>query len=363
MPRDTVEKPIVRFVTLAARLGRNTLARLRDALDAAAGEATVARGDLVAVKVHFGEKGNLAYVRPPYVRAVVDFARARGGLPFLTDTNTLYAGTRTSAPAHIVTALENGFGLVSAGAPVVIADGLRGRSAARVAVDGELVREALVGQEIAAADAMLVVSHFKGHELSGFGGAIKNLGMGCAAREGKLAQHSTVAPRVDAGACTACGRCVEACDARAIAIAGEAAVIDPEACVGCASCLVVCPEQAVQVRWNEAAPAVMKKMAEYARAAVRGKEGKLLFVSFLTQISPVCDCYGFNDEPVVPDIGILVAGDPVAIDQAAVDLVVKRAGGADPFRKAHPQIDWSVQLAHAEKMGLGTRAYTIVEAG
>ncbi len=313
-------------------------------------------GDLTAIKVHFGEPGNLSYVHPSFLRTVAEKVTEAGGKPFLTDTNTLYVGGRSNAVDHLRSAARNGFVPEVAGAPVIIADGLRGDSAVAVPGGGPLFREVSIGAEIARADALVAVTHFKGHELSGFGGTIKNLGMGCASRAGKLQQHSTVAPHVDPSGCVACGTCVAKCPSGAIRIAGAAAVIDGTACIGCADCIVVCPEGAVRVDWNEAAPGVQRKMAEYALGAVRGKEGKCLFLAFLTQISPYCDCYGNNDRPIAPDAGIAASRDPVALDQACVDLV-REAAGEDPFRRVHPAVDWSVQLAHAQEIGLGTRRY------
>ncbi len=240
-------------------------------------------------------------------------------------------------------------------------DGLRGESKVKVRVDGEYVTEAVIGEELYNADAMFVVSHFKGHELTGFGGAIKNLGMGCAAREGKLFQHSTVSPRVDPSGCVACGRCVAVCPAGAISIISEEARIQPELCIGCADCIVICPEHTIEVNWNEATEGVMRKMAEYARGAVEGKARKTMCVNFITQVSPLCDCYGFNDEPIAPDVGICLSTDPVAVDQASVDLVIQRLDGDDPFKKAHPHVQWEIQLDQAEKIGLGKREYDLVQ--
>jgi uncharacterized Fe-S center protein len=310
------------------------------------------------VKLHFGERGNASFVRPIFLRTVVEEVEAAGGKPFLTDTNTLYVGTRSNAVDHLATAIRNGFAYAVAGAPLVIADGLRGDCAVVVPVGGTILREVAIGAGIAHADAMVVVSHFKGHEITGFGGALKNLGMGCASRAGKLAQHSTVAPAVDPTGCTACGACVAHCPSGAIAVADAKARIAPELCIGCADCIVVCPEGAVKVNWNEASPTVQRKMAEHAAGAVSGKESSTLFLTFVTQVSPLCDCYGCNDLPVAPDVGILASADPVAIDQACADLVV-RAAGSDPFRATHPSVDWTVQLACAEELGLGTRSYRL----
>jgi len=310
------------------------------------------------VEVHFGETGNVSFVRPVFVRKIVEEISGAGGRPFVTDTNTLYVGGRSNAVDHVRTAVANGFAFSVLGAPLLIADGLRGESSVRVPVRGTIFSEVAIGADIVNADALVVVTHFKGHELSGFGGALKNLGMGCAARSGKLAQHSTVSPAVDPAGCTACGTCVAHCPSGAIEIVSRTAVIAPDACIGCADCIVVCPEHTVKVDWNEATPAVQRKMVEHAAGALAGKTRTSLFISFVTQISPYCDCYGNNDRPIAPDVGILASADPVALDQACADLVIRHAG-RDPFRETHPHVDWTVQLAHAVQMGLGARDYRL----
>lgn len=329
--------------------------------------------ELVAVKIHFGERGNHSFVRPIFVRRIVDEIRRCGGRPFLTDSSTLYPGERKEGVSALVNAIENGFAFSVVNAPLIMSDGLRGQSAKPVKIEGVILQEVSIGAEIIEADALVAVSHFKCHELTGFGGAIKNLGMGCASREGKLVQHSTVAPVVAEKFCTACALCLKCCDHGAIAIIEGKARIDPESCAGCGRCITICQKKAINVQWNEATPLVMKKMAEYALGAVKGKEKKSLFLNFITQVSPACDCYGHSDAPIVNDIGICASTDPVAIDQACTDLVNMALGnretalksgfkpGGDKFRGVYPDIDWEVQLEHGEKVGLGTRRYEFVK--
>lgn len=346
------------FTDLSSRPG-NSLPDKAGALLRAAGiRERIGAGALTAVKLHFGEPGNTSFVRPVFLRKVVEEVSAAGGRPFLTDTNTLYAGGRSNAVDHLAAAIRNGFAFAVVGAPLIIADGLRGEMATAVPVAGGIFREVSIGSGIARADALVAVTHFKGHELTGFGGALKNLGMGCASRAGKLAQHSTVAPAVDPAGCTACGTCVAHCPSGAIAVIDAKAVIDQEVCIGCADCIVVCPEGTVTVNWDEASPTVQRKMADHALGAMSGKGPSSLFLTFVTQISPLCDCYGSSDRPIAPDVGILASADPVALDQACVDLVI-RAAGRDPFRETHPSVDWSVQLAAAEEIGVGTRSYRL----
>ncbi|MDW7710291.1 MAG: DUF362 domain-containing protein [Deferrisomatales bacterium] len=353
---------------------KSLLDKVEELLHASGAPARVKRGDLVAVKLHFGEKGNTAFLRPIFVRRVVDVLKGLGAKPFLTDTNTLYVGSRGQAVSHLETAIQNGFDYAVVGAPLIIADGLRGSTSVRVDIGGKRLTHVLLGAEIAHADAVVGLAHFKGHELSGFGGCLKNLGMGCAAREGKLAQHSTVAPKVKKKLCVACGECVRWCAQGAIAV-GEVAFIDTERCVGCGECILTCPEGAIQIQWNEGPEAMQEKMAEHALGVLKDKRHKSLFLNFATQVSPACDCYGHNDAPIVGDVGILSSTDPVALDQACVDLVnakpgnegtalaTNRAPGEDKFRGVYPKIDWSVQLRHAEEIGLGSRTYRLRNIG
>jgi hypothetical protein len=329
-------------------------------------------GELVAIKMHFGEKGGHAYIRPTFVRRIVDQVKKLGGKPFLTDSSTLYPGERKEAVSALTCAVENGFAYAVVNAPLIMCDGLRGHSSRRITVPGEILTEVDIGLEIIEANALIVLSHFKCHELTGFGGAIKNLAMGCSSREGKLEQHSTVAPTISEQHCTTCGACLKACAHKAIDLGSGKAILDETRCVGCGRCITVCEPRAIRIQWNEESTLVMKKMAEYALGALDGKDKQRLFVNFITQVSPSCDCYGHSDAAIVPDLGILASTDPVALDQACADLVNQARGlpgtamqtghepGCDKFRGVHPQIDWEVQLQHGEKVGLGKRAYTLV---
>lgn len=362
---------IVHHADLRAGQRENLHDKLDRLLEEAGLAGVVGRGDLTAIKLHFGERGGHAYLRPTFVRRVVDRIRTLGGKPFLTDSSTLYPGERKEAVSALTCAIEHGFAYAVVNAPLLMCDGLRGHSSRRVAIPGEILQTADIGLEILEADTLVVLSHFKCHELTGFGGALKNLGMGCSSRAGKLEQHSTVAPQVSEEHCTACGACLKACAHGAIDFASGKARIDCRRCTGCGRCITLCEPRAIRIQWNEQAPLVMKKMAEYALGAVSGKAGKLLFVNFVTQVSPACDCYGFSDAPIVPDLGILASTDPVALDQACADLVIAARGlpdtamthghqpGGDKFRGVHPEIDWEVTLAHAEKLGLGQRAYQL----
>ncbi|WP_459942133.1 DUF362 domain-containing protein [Deferrisoma palaeochoriense] len=360
----------VYFCGLRTSHRRTLFHKIDDLLERAGLAQCVGKGDLVAVKLHFGERGNASFLRPVFVRRVVDRIRGLGAKPFLTDTNTLYRGSRTEAVSHLETAILHGFTYATVGAPVIIAGGLRGNTGVRVPVPGVHFREASIAAEIAHADALVVLSHFKGHDVAGFGGAVKNLGMGCATREGKMAQHSGVSPKVKAKRCVACGECARWCAHGAIAV-GEKASIDPDRCVGCGECILTCPTGAIQIRWTEGPQSMQEKMAEYACAALHGKRDRAVFLNFVAQVSPACDCHAHNDAPIVADVGLASGRDPVALDQACVDLVNACPGrpdsalkahhepGGDKFRGVYPEIDWSVQLVHAERIGLGSRRYTL----
>jgi hypothetical protein len=370
------------FSDLKLESGKTLLDKLDSLLDRADLKGKIREKDLVAIKLHFGEKGNTAYVRPIFLRRVVNRVKQFKGKPFLTDTNTLYTGARSEAVSHLNTAVENGFAESVIDAPILIADGLRGNSAVKVRIDKPIFKTVSIAREIYMTDALIAVTHFKGHELSGFGGALKNLGMGCASREGKLSQHSSISPKVNGKACKGCETCLSWCSQEAISMLSlkpgvEAkrgnAFIDPKKCIGCGECILSCPSGAIEIQWNESIPIFQKKIAEHAYGAVQNKKGKVLYLNFLTQISPACDCYGYSDVSIVNDIGILSSEDPVAIDQASVDLVNGEAGnkasklqknwnpGEDKFRGVYPEVDWNIQLAYAEEIGMGTRKYELIK--
>ena len=363
----------VYFCDLKATIKENLVAKLGRLVKTAGLAQVVGKRDLTAVKLHFGEKGNTAFIRPVFIRKIVDEIVAAGGRPFLTDANTLYAGTRSDAASHLTTATENGFAYAVVGAPIVIADGLRGKTETAVDVKLKQFDEVYIGTEVAEADAFVSVAHFKGHELSGFGGTIKNVGMGCASRRGKMAQHSTLSPAVKKKKCIGCGECVPHCAQAALSLVEKKAVLDSDACIGCGECILACPNGAIQIQWNQDIPAFLENMVEYTAGVLKNKKGKTLFINFITDVSPACDCYPYNDTPIVRDIGILASTDPVAIDQAAVDLVnsepalpdadmkTNRGPGEDKFRGIYPDVDWAHQLAYAESIGLGKRKYKLVK--
>lgn len=363
----------VYFMDFRASFKDSGVKKLRRLIDTAGLGSCIRQRDLVALKLHFGELGNTAFIRPVYLRHIVDTVKEAGGVPFLTDANTLYAGSRGDAVHHLTTAVSNGFAYPVVEAPLIIADGLRGRTEIAVEINQKHFKEVYIGAEIVNADSMLSVAHFKGHELSGFGGAIKNIGMGSASRRGKMQQHSGIAPKVKQKKCIGCGDCAGHCAAGAIEIADEIAQINPEKCIGCGECILVCEQGAIQAKFAQFGEDFLERMVEYALGVLKDKKDKILFVNFINHVSPACDCVPYNDAPIVRDIGIVASTDPVAIDQASVDLVNQEPAlpgsclsthtdaGADKFGGVYPKVDWSHQLVYAERLGLGSREYELVK--
>ncbi|MBA4370028.1 MAG: 4Fe-4S ferredoxin [Coriobacteriaceae bacterium] len=350
---------------------RSLVARAGQLLERAGLREAIAEGDLVAVKMHFGEAGNTGFVQPIYLREVVARIKAAGGSPFLTDANTLYRGARGNSVDHLACAIHNGFSYATVEAPVIIADGLDGRDAVDVPVpDGTHFDTVRIGSAAVHADAMVVVTHFKGHEATGFGGALKNVGMGLGCRSAKQRMHADFRPEVTGEKCTACGRCVKWCPVDAITIGPDrVAHVDYELCYGCGECVAACPESAIAAQWKTTPEAIQEKIVEHAAGALAGKDGKTVFLTFLTNISPDCDCWHFSDAGVVADIGVLASTDIVAVEQAALDLVNGATGlpgtrgeglaaGAEKFA-AITGIDGTHAVEYAELLGLGTRSYEL----
>lgn len=330
------------------------------------------------IKMHLGEPGNLGYLRPNYAKAVADLVRELGGKPFLSDANTLYVGRRKDALEHLEAAYENGFSPFSTGCHVIIADGLKGTDEALVPVEGgEYVKEAKIGRAFMDADVFISLTHFKGHEMAGFGGALKNIGMGCGSRAGKMEMHSQGLPEVKPDKCVGCGICGKNCAQNAITYDSGKAEIHDDLCAGCGRCIGVCPMDAIACRWDEALSVMNCKIAEYTKAVVQHRP--CFHISLVCDVSPSCDCDRCNDVPIIPDVGMFASFDPVALDQACVDAVnaqtmnagslleeVVREQGLDKpqgeyFGTIHPDACWEAGLIHGEKLGLGTREYELVK--
>ncbi len=368
----------------------------------------------VAIKIHFGEPGNLAYLRPNYAKVVCDFIKERGGKPFVTDCNTLYVGGRKNGLDHLDSAYANGYNPFATGVHTIIADGIKGLNEVLVPVEGgEYVKEAKIGEAIMEADIVISVNHFKGHEMTGFGGAIKNLGMGCGSRAGKMEMHNAGKPYVYSNACIGCGKCLKICAHDAPIITNKIAKIDHDKCVGCGRCIAICPKDAVSVNWDESADILNCKIAEYAKAVVQNRPS--FHINFIIDVSPCCDCHAENDIPIVPDVGMLASFDPIAIDTACAHLVNAQPAlpdsvafiapphhkhgehcgcghhhgehkhgencgcgehehphhphhrphhidpNHDHFKHIAPGTNWISAMNHGEKLGLGTKEYELIK--
>ena len=328
----------------------------------------------VAIKLHFGEPGNLAFLRPNWARTVADFVKERGGKPFLTDCNTLYVGGRKNALDHMDSAMLNGFNPMTTGCQIIIGDGLKGSDEVEVpVVGGEYVKNAKIGRAVMDADVFISLTHFKGHEEAGFGGCLKNIGMGCGSRAGKMEQHNAGKPHVAQKHCIGCGQCRKICAHGAPIIENGKAHIDHDKCVGCGRCIAVCPKDAVRIDWDESTTNLNCKIAEYTKAVVDGRP--CFHISLVIDVSPNCDCRPENDMAIVPNVGMFASFDPVALDMACVDAVNAQTplrGSAaddehakahvhDHFQRLHPDTNWRSCLEHGEKIGIGSREYELIK--
>lgn len=328
-------------------------------------------GKYTAIKMHFGEPGNLAFLRPNYAKVVADTVKELGGKPFLTDCNTLYVGGRKNALDHIESAYVNGFSPLSTGCHIIIGDGLKGTDEVYVPVEGGVyVKEAKIGRAIMDADVFISLAHFKGHEATGFGGTLKNIGMGCGSRAGKMEMHSAGKPHVEEELCIGCHRCEKICAHDAPQFKDKKASIDHNKCVGCGRCIGVCPKDAIVAASDESNDILNCKIAEYTKAVVDGRPA--FYINLVIDVSPYCDCHAENDAAIVPDVGFFASFDPVALDIACADAVNAQPvisntclseadhEGHDHFGAMFPTTDWRTCIEHAKKIGLGTDEYELV---
>ena len=364
----------VYFTDMHVRMGDSLLGKFDRLITRAGIEQIDFKDKFVAVKLHFGEVGNMAFLRQQYARVLCDHIKRLGGKPFLTDCNTLYVGYRNNALNHLDAAYMNGYNPLATGVHTIIADGLRGTDERAIPVaGGEYVKEAKIGAAVAEADIIISLTHFKGHINAGFGGTLKNIGMGCGSKQGKMEMHSSGTPHVSRRLCVGCGSCVKNCANDGVHVVDGKAVVDEKHCLGCGYCIAYCPTGAIMTKWDEAKPVMNKKIAEYTKAVLDGKPN--FHISLVVDVSPECDCDSCNDIPIIPDVGMFASFDPVALDQACVDkanaqpLVPGSVAGKaaehhhdeDVFHLVHPDTDWEAGLIHAERIGLGTRNYELTE--
>lgn len=319
----------------------------------------IQKKDKVVLKLHFGEEGNTGFVRPEHVRVVSDAAISRGGSVNMSDTNTLYRGRRLNSKDHLRLAYEHGFTQETTNADLIIPDDNQEKNIVCVEINQKFIKLAKVARVFIDADALIAVSHFKGHILTGFGGALKNVGMGCATRQGKLAQHCDLAPIVHTDRCIGCGECEIICPVKAINLVNKKSVVNSAKCIGCASCLAVCPSMAMFIDFK-AGSQVQDKMVEYSLAVLKDKKEKSGFINFAIKINKECDCWGMENPRIAPDVGILASIDPVSVDQASFDLV-SQICGKDIFKDAHPDQDSTRQLYYAQDIGLGSLEYELIK--
>lgn len=369
----------VYFWNLRASLKAPYPERIRRLLERTGFAAHVSGGELTAVKIHFGEQGVTSHVQPLMVKPILDFLSKAGARPFLTDASTLYVGQRGEAVSHAMQAARHGYDPLLLDAPVIIADGLKGASQEALPVPGgRHFTEAFIAADIAEADLLVSVNHAKGHELAGFGGALKNIGMGAASKQGKMHQHVTTGPMTNLSACKGCGACEGICAAQALALVDglegdkRHILLDQARCVGCGACFLACKHGGLVINWKTDVAAFLERMMEYAAALLLSRPRPCLHVSFVTNITPDCDCMGFSDSAICPDIGILAGLDPVAIDQASIDLINQAEPlwpshlpkdlkpGDDKFRALRPHLPEHMGLDYAEALGLGSRQYELV---
>ena len=364
----------VYFTDMRTKPGRNLLDKLLILIKKAGIEKIDFKDKFTAIKIHFGEPGNLSYIRANYAAKIVQFLLDKQAKPFLTDSNTLYKGRRSNAIDHIGSAYENGFNPIAVPCPVIIADGLKAIEFREIPIDLPCCKTAKIGSAIADADIIISMNHFKGHEQAGFGGALKNIGMGSGSRQGKLEMHSSSKPIIDAEACTGCSQCVKYCASQAVHLnKNKKAEIDYEKCVGCGQCVAVCQYEAAQPVWNSSTDILNYKIAEYTFAVLKDKPN--FHINFIMDVSPNCDCWDCNDAAIVPNIGIAASFDPVALDKASADLVNASAANinsvlnvnkhgdlqhTDKFKLIHPHTDWEAGLKHGEAIGLGSTNYELI---
>lgn len=314
--------------------------------------------DFIAIKTHFGEAKDLGFARPAYMNMLGQLVSEKKAKPFLTETSTLYRGNRTNAVDHIIHAHKQGFSIDDTGLPVIMLDGLMGDEEAEVEIAGKLNSTVNIARMMTKIQGMIMVSHFTGHLAAGFGAALKNLGMGCTSRKGKLVQHSTAQPAVDAELCTGCEVCVRWCPEDAISMINNIAHIDEKKCIGCGQCLAMCRFDAVKYNWSAAFEDIQKNIVEHALGVHNTVKDNVLYINFLTRISKDCDCMP-KYENITSDIGVLISTDPVALDNASLTLVEQKSG--KKLSEMAFDIPYHFQIDYAKELGFGSDDYELIE--
>jgi len=363
----------VYFTDMSTNDRNNLLDKVNSLMDAAGFDEIDMKQKYVAIKLHFGEYGNLSYPKPQYVRVIADRVRKNGGIPFMTDCNTLYVGMRKDAVEHLHCAELNGFNSVTTGCQTIIGDGLKGSDDVEIPIEnGVHCETAKIGRAIADADIIITLNHFKGHEITGFGGAMKNLGMGCASRRGKMELHTSGKPAINADKCMGCRKCSSVCAHDALQMDGRKMTLDGSRCVGCGRCIAMCPFDAIYSQFDEKMDIVNAKIVEYTKAVIAGKPN--FHITLITDVSPLCDCHTHNDMPIIPNVGIMASYDPVALDLASIEMAQKQpmipgsvlyreSDGSKPkdiFAIVNKGTHWQSHFEHAERIGMGDGSYEIV---
>jgi uncharacterized Fe-S center protein len=365
------DKSTVYYIETKKDSKKSLIDRLAHMIDRSCLLNNVEPGDKVALKMHFGERGGHGYIRTPFIGKIVQKVKEYNGIPFLTDTNTLYMHKRHNAIDHLKTAAINGFTYETVGAPIIIADGLNGNDYEIVEVNGRHFNEIFIGSAVYYADFIIAATHFTGHPLGGFGGSIKNLAMGCASIKGKFLQHSEFVPAVDESLCRLCGTCIETCGFGAIKKGKKSIYFIEKKCTGCGECIGACRYNAIIAKFPRESRKLQEKMVEYVMGISNQKNKKIVYINFLIDITPGCDCFSLSNSPMVPDLGILLSNDPIAIDKASVDLInsapfnplwsdVNKTKNKDKFKVIYKNIDWNSQLDYGQKMGIGNKEYEII---
>ncbi len=371
-------KSKVYYSDFRAKPGEGLPTKLKKLIRAAGISEIDMDNKFTAIKMHFGELGNISYLRPNYAKAVADVVKELGGRPFLTDCNTLYPGSRKNALEHLYCAWENGFTPMTVGCPILIGDGLKGTDDVEVSVEGgEYIEKAKIGHAIMDADVFISLTHFKGHEMTGFGGTIKNIGMGCGSRAGKKEQHNNGKPTINPEVCRGCRLCMRECANDGLVFDQETRkmTVDTDHCAGCGRCIGACNFDAISFEDSAATKVLNCRMAEYTKAVLYGRPN--FHISLIVDVSPNCDCHAENDAPILPDIGMFASFDPLALDQACADACLKAeplpnsqltdnmeredfCDCHDHFENTTVNSEYKTCLAHAEKIGLGSREYEII---